>query len=63
MFKNADLGSDMISAQETDQSHLVRTEMHSYRLSDSNSYLDEASRITVPNTMNCSLTDVCRPTG
>jgi hypothetical protein len=39
----------MISAQETIQSQLISTEVHSYRLGDGNFYLHEASQNTVFN--------------
>jgi hypothetical protein len=50
---------EMISAQETVQSRLIRTEVHSYRLGDGNFCLHEASENTVFNTVNFSVTDVC----
>jgi len=50
----------MISAQATVQSQLNRTEVHIYRLGDGVFCLHEASQNTVFNTMNFSLTDVCR---
>jgi len=50
----------MISAQETVQSQLIRTEVQNEGLGDGNLYLREARQNTVFNTMKFSLTVVCR---